>query len=97
MKISICGISFPPGLEPEEQFRIAKDAGYDGIEPAFAAEGPVSLQSSADDLKRYRQQAEMAGLDIPSVTGGLYWGTPFTSDDPEVLVRSVLDQDLVAP
>ena len=89
MKTAICGISFPPGIEPEETFRIAKDAGFDGIEPPFAADGPVSLTSSEDDLRRYRDAADQAGLDIPSVTGGLYWGTPFTSDDPDVRARAL--------
>jgi len=89
MKIAICGISYPAGMESEEMFRIAGDAGFDGFEPAFAAEGPVSLQASRDDLLRYRESAEKAGLEIASVTGGLYWGTPFTSDDPEVRAKAV--------
>ena len=89
MKTAICGISYPQGLEPEETFRIAKDAGYDGIEPAFAATGPVSLESSRDDLLRFRDGAEKAGLEIPSVTGGLYWATPFTSDDDAVRAKAL--------
>ncbi len=89
MKIAICGISFPPGIEPREAFRLAADAGFDGIEPAFTAEGPVGMTSSRDDLLRYRDAAAEAGLEIPSVTGGLYWTTSFTSDDPAVREKAV--------
>jgi len=89
MKIGICGSSFPPGTDPSEMFRVAKDAGFDGIEPNFTAEGPVSLKSGEDDLRRYREAAARAGLEIPSVAGGLYWSTPFTSDDPAVRSRAI--------
>jgi len=89
MKIGICASSFPPGIEPAEMFRVAREAGFDGIEPSFTAEGPVSLKSGADDLKRYRDAAARAGLEIPSVGGGPYWRTPFTSDDPSVRARAV--------
>ena len=89
MKIAICGISFPAGVSPEEQLKIAADAGYDAIEPPFSAEGPVSLQSTEDDLTTYRKAAEKAGLEIASVTGGLYWGTPFTSDDADVRAKAL--------
>ena len=55
MGIAICGISFPPGVEPREAFRLA-------------AEG---------------------GLEIASVTGGLYWTTSFISDDPAVREKAL--------
>ena len=89
MKMALCGLTFPPGTAPEEGFRMAKDAGFEGVEPPFTAEGPVSVQASEDDLRRYRDAAEGIGLDIPSMVGGLYWATPFTSDDADVRARAL--------
>ena len=89
MKIGICASSFPQGMGPLEMLAAAKSAGFDGIEPSFKDEGPVSLKASRDDMLRFRQAADKAGLEIPSVGGGLYWATPFTSDDPDVRSRAL--------
>jgi len=84
MKIGICLASFPAGMDYREMFKVARDAGFDGIEPGLASEGPVSLKSSRDDLLRFREEAEKAGLEIPSLSCGLLWKTPLTSDDEGV-------------
>ena len=89
MKLGINAASFPPDIDYKEALRVAAEAGFDGVEPGFAAAGIVSLESTEDDLKRYRDAAEAEGLEIPSVAGGLYWGKPFTSDDPAVRKEAV--------
>lgn len=89
MKIGICASSFPREMDVQEMFDAAKAAGFDGIEPSFTAEGPVSLKASRDDMLRYRRDAAKVGLEIPSVGGGLYWATPFTSDDPDVRSKAL--------
>lgn len=72
MKKGIC-LGCVPGESVEEKMKLAKDAGYDGVEiPTFA-----TIQEAVDAKKI----ADGLGLAIPSVMGGIHWQKPLSSPD----------------
>lgn len=62
---------------------MAKDAGFDGIELALDAEGPVSMRSTKEDILKVKAMAEEIGLELYSVASGLYWQYNYTSANEE--------------
>ena len=65
-----------------ENFRLAKDAGFDGVEVALDEQGEISLVSTQADMQKIRAAAEEAGIELYSVASGLYWKYSLTSEDP---------------
>ena len=82
MKKSISYWSFS-GKNVFEAMRLAKDAGFDGIELTLDAEGDVTMETAPEKLAEIRRAAEEIGIALPSVASSLYWAYSFTSDDPE--------------
>ncbi len=66
-----------------ENFKLAKEAGFDGVEVALAEDGEVNLNSTKEELLNIKAQAEAAGIELYSVASGLYWQYSLTSDCPE--------------
>jgi len=62
---------------------LAKDAGFDGIELALDEHGPVSMDSSEEDILKVKAMADEVGLELYSVASGLYWTYNFTSANEE--------------
>lgn len=82
MKKSISFWSFV-GKSALEAMQIAKDAGFDGIELALDAEGPLNPNTTEAELEALKDAAAKIGIELPSVASGLYWSYSFTSDDAE--------------
>ncbi|MCI8526706.1 MAG: sugar phosphate isomerase/epimerase [Oscillospiraceae bacterium] len=81
MKKSISYWSFV-GRSAVEAMRIAKDAGFAGIELAMDAAGDLTPETTDAELAALRDAAAEIGIALPSVASGLYWSYSFTSDDP---------------
>lgn len=75
------GISIWSFAEPDLRkcMEIAKDAGFDGIELALDETGPVSLESTKEDILKVKAMADEIGLELYSVASGLYWTYNYTS------------------
>ena len=73
MKKGISIWSFPP--QPlEESFRLAKDAGFEGVEVALDENaGQLRLDSTEKELAQIKRQAQDAGMELYSVACALYW------------------------
>jgi len=69
------------GTSLEENMKLAKDAGFDGIELALDETGEVSLESTKDDILKVKEMAEKIGLELYSVASGLYWTYNYTSEN----------------
>lgn len=80
MKKGISIWSFP-AMSLRESFELAKDAGFDGVEVAIAAEGEVSLTSTEKELLKVKEDAKNSGIELYSVASGLYWDYWLTADD----------------
>ena len=97
MKKGISIWSFPAGMNIYECIKLAAAAGFEGIEPALNEEGDMSLNSTEDEIRSYRQAASDAGIEITSLATGLYWGYSLTSgnagtrEKAKNIVRKQLD------
>ena len=100
MKIGINHWTFPKGLSLAECFALAKRAGCDHIEVNLAdeGEGELSLASGEADVRGLSRAAHEAGIEISSLSTGLYWKYPATSNEAGLRARSleILKQQLQA-
>ncbi|MEW6357608.1 MAG: sugar phosphate isomerase/epimerase family protein [Planctomycetota bacterium] len=72
MKKGIC-LGCVPGETVEAKMKLAKDAGYDGVEiPTFP---------TIAEAEQAKAIAEAVGLEIHSVMGGIHWQKPLSSPD----------------
>lgn len=84
MKKGINIWSFPGGKSISACMKLAKDAGFEGIELALNENGPLSLESKEDEIRDIRKQAEDIGIELTSLASGLYWSYSLTSNRPEI-------------
>lgn len=75
-----------------ECFALAKDAGFEGVELALAEDGEIALKTSEKELLSVRRQAADAGIELYSLSSGLYWQYSLTDPDP---VKSERAADIV--
>ncbi|MBM4035766.1 MAG: sugar phosphate isomerase/epimerase, partial [Planctomycetes bacterium] len=73
--------AFPGAMAAKEAMAYAKKAGYESIELNLADKGEISLETSAADLKKIAAAAKRIGIEISSVSTGLYWAFNMASDD----------------
>jgi len=71
----------PKELPYLERFKLALDAGFEGIEMQT-----VTDPKTADEI---REASSKSGLKIHSVMNMAHWDNPLSSDDPEVVNKSV--------
>ncbi len=81
MKKGISIWSYAEASDLKKCFQTAKDAGFDGVEVALDEKGPVSLESTKEDILAVKKMAEEAGIELYSVASGLYWTYNYTSDN----------------
>jgi len=75
--------SFPGNMKITECIKLAKKAGFDGIELALNETGDLSLESTEDEIKGYREAADEAEVEISSLATGLYWSYSLTSNNEQ--------------
>lgn len=89
--------SFPSGMSLVDCMRLAKKAGFEGIEPALALTGELSLESRDEEIYGYRLAAEEIGIEINSLATGLFWQFSLTANRADIrekakdIVRRQLD------
>ncbi|WP_336775493.1 sugar phosphate isomerase/epimerase family protein [Paenibacillus sp. MMO-58] len=88
MKKGINIWSFPAGMSIEESIELAKDAGFDGIELSLNETGPLSVESTTDEVRAIRQFADNTGIELSSLASGLYWDYPPTSENEQVSAKA---------
>ncbi len=81
MKKGINAWAFPGGMGAKEAMAYAKKAGYEAIELNLADKGEIGLDTPAAELKRLAAAAKRIGIEISSVSTGLYWAFNMASDD----------------
>lgn len=79
MKKGINQWSFPADMSAASCIRLAKQAGFDGIELALAETGDLSLESSPEQIAELARIAEGEGMEISSLASGLGWSYALTS------------------
>lgn len=87
MKKSINIWSFV-GKNNKQAMKLAKDAGFEGIELALGGEGEITMTSTDEELLSIRSYAEELGIKIPSLSSGLCWANSLTANDPDERQRA---------
>ena len=80
MKKGIC-LGCVPGKSLEDRFKLAKDAGFHGVE--------INTVDTDEESKKLKSIADSVGLEIPSIMNSAHWQFPLSSPDPEVRKKSV--------
>ena len=71
-----------------DKFKLAADAGFDGVEVAIGDVGELGLDAKREDLLKIKKAANDLGLEIYSVCNDLVWGNSLTSPDAEERERA---------
>ncbi|WP_028389774.1 sugar phosphate isomerase/epimerase family protein [Bacillus cihuensis] len=89
MKKGINIWSFPEQMAIAECMRIAKDAGFDGIELALTETGELGLEIQDGKIKEIRSMADEHGIEISGLATGLYWSYSMTSGDVAIRQKAI--------
>jgi len=73
MKKSISIWSFYGEWTLKEKMKLAKDAGFEGIELDVSGDGPITLESSEAEIDRIGELAAESGLTLSGLATGMYW------------------------
>jgi hexulose-6-phosphate isomerase len=71
----------PKGMSVSDRFRVAREAGFEGVEAQTVPDEKVALE--------IKQAAEAHGIRIHSVMNMDHWKFPLSSDDPAEVERSM--------
>lgn len=82
MKKSISIWSFPASLALADKLRLTREAGFDGFEIDLSEDGPLTLDSSRQEIEAVRIQADRSGVQLSGLATGLYWNANPASSDP---------------
>ena len=80
MKKGINIWSFAAGTTVAESIKIAKDAGFDGIELALNETGELSLESREKEIDAIASLLKETDIEIAGLATGLYWDYAMTSE-----------------
>lgn len=80
MKKGINIWSFREGTEIKECVRLAKAAGFEGIELSLNESGELGLQTTEKEARILRDSINETGLEIAGLATGLYWSYAMTSE-----------------
>ena len=93
MKKGICWGCVPgEANDLEGRLRVAKEAGFDGVEPTVSPPGggPLTLETTEREAGQIRETAARLGVELPSLMGGAAGqGTPVLHPDPAVRAECV--------
>ncbi len=73
---------YPDRMDLERCLRLAKEAGFDGIELNYDLDNDLSPKHGTRDYEKIRRLADKIGIQISGVCSFLFWPYPLTSNDP---------------
>lgn len=88
-KIGINRWTMPGNWEVQTCLRVAKESGFDSIEFNMEMQGALSPQTSDSEASQIRQMADSVGIELSSLSTGVYWSVPFTHPDPKVREQAI--------
>ena len=87
--INLWAFPYPDKWSLKECFQIAREAGFDAVEPNFDLEGEFSAESSDDEIRAVKRMADEAGIAISGVCSFLFWPYSMTHPDPERRAKGI--------
>lgn len=69
---------------PDVLFPLAKKCGYDGVEMAVGPTGPITFDSTKEEMEALREKAASYGIEFYSLVCDICWDYSISSNDPKV-------------
>lgn len=89
MKKGINHWAFPADLSLEQSFGLAKKAGFESIEVNISEDGEINLSSTQKQTEKIVESAGKSGIQISSLSTGLFWKYSLTSPDSETRKKAI--------
>ncbi|MGE0692510.1 MAG: sugar phosphate isomerase/epimerase family protein [Pirellulales bacterium] len=87
--INLWAFPYPDRMTLTQCLRLAKEAGFDGIELNYDLENDLSPKSETPDYHAIRRTADEIGIAISGVCSFLFWPYPLTSNDSQKRERAL--------
>ena len=87
--INLWAFPYPQRMTLRECLRLAKDAGFDGIELNYDLDNDLSPKAGPKELRAIRKMAEDVGIAISGVCSFLFWPYSLTSNRPAERARGL--------
>ncbi|MBN8627874.1 MAG: sugar phosphate isomerase/epimerase [Planctomycetes bacterium] len=79
--INLWAFPYPQKMSLEQCLRLAKDAGFDGIELNYDLDNDLSPKHGPTDYARIRKLCDEIGIAVSGLCSFLFWPYPLTSHD----------------
>ena len=79
--INLWAFPYPQKMSLEQCLRLAKAAGFDGIELNYDLDSDLSPRSGTAEFTKIRKLAESIGIEISGLCSFLFWPYPLTAHD----------------
>ena len=87
--INLWAFPYPARWSLRDCLKLAKDAGFDGIELNYDLENDISPKAGPAELRAIRKLAEETGIAISGLCSFLYWPYSLTDNDPARRARGL--------
>jgi hexulose-6-phosphate isomerase len=87
--INLWAFPYPDKMSLEQCLRLAKAAGFDGIELNYDLDNDLSPKSGPKEYAAIRKTAEQVGIAISGLCSFLFWPYPLSSNDPAKRARGL--------
>jgi hexulose-6-phosphate isomerase len=87
--INLWAFPYPQRMTLKECLRLAKEAGFDGIELNYDLDNDLSPKNGSREFRTIRKAAEEIGIAISGLCSFLFWPYSFTSNDPSQRQRGL--------
>ncbi len=87
--INLWAFPYPQRMTLRECLKLAKDAGFDGIELNYDLDNDLSPKAGSRELRAIRKAAEEIGIAISGLCSFLYWPYSLTSNDAAQRTRGL--------
>lgn len=79
LRKAVCIGVLSQGKTVDEKFNMARDAGFEGVEP--------NTLYTAEEVQQYKEAAARTGIKIHSLMNADHWRFPLTDNDPAVVTK----------
>ncbi|MCE9605439.1 MAG: sugar phosphate isomerase/epimerase [Planctomycetia bacterium] len=86
--INLWAFPYPQKMTLEQCLRLAKEAGFDGIELNYDLDNDLSPKSNTARYTEIRKLCDSLGLAVSGLCSFLFWPYPLTAEDPAKRTRA---------